>query len=200
MKSETRIRFGEKLRTVRERKGITLKQVAAKVNVSESLISQIERNRVSPSVDTLIAIADALDIDLDYLFKDFKRNKKATIVKNENRFTFYIKQVIYRQLSVIQDPMDEYSIEALLLEVPPGSSTENRDYGHPGKELGIILEGEALFTYGNEQYDLAKGDSINFSSDIPHILTNSGKKDLVALWVVTPPRLFGKTAFSGGGT
>ena len=85
MKSERRIRFGEKLRTVRERKGITLKQVAAKVNVSESLISQIERNRVSPSVDTLIAIADALDIDLDYLFKDFKKNKKAT---RKNRCNF----------------------------------------------------------------------------------------------------------------
>jgi transcriptional regulator with XRE-family HTH domain len=197
MKSETRIRFGEKLRTVRERKGITLKQVAAKINASESLISQIERNRVSPSVDTLIAIADALDIDLDYLFKDFKKNKKATIVKKENRFTFYIKQVIYRQLSVIQDPMDEYSIEALLLEIPPGASTENRDYGHPGKELGIILEGEALFTYGNEVYDLAEGDSINFASDIPHTLTNSGKEKLVALWVVTPPRLFGKTSFTG---
>ena len=46
--------FGEKLRTVRERKGLTLKEVAGQAGVSESLVSQIERNKVSPSVDTLL--------------------------------------------------------------------------------------------------------------------------------------------------
>ena len=49
-------RFGEKLRTVREKKGYTLKVVAQKAGVSESLVSQIERNRVSPAIDTLLTL------------------------------------------------------------------------------------------------------------------------------------------------
>lgn len=62
-------RVGEKIRLVRERKTLTLRQVAQQAGVSESLISQIERNKVSPAIDTLLSIADALDIDLEYLFR-----------------------------------------------------------------------------------------------------------------------------------
>ena len=63
MKTGMKYKFGEKLRIVRERKGMTLKEVARQAGVSESLISQIERNRVSPSIDTLLQIADVLEID-----------------------------------------------------------------------------------------------------------------------------------------
>ena len=70
MKKRMRYKFGHKLRTVRERKGYTLKDVATEAEVSESLISQIERNKVSPSIDTLLLIADVLDIDHEYLFSD----------------------------------------------------------------------------------------------------------------------------------
>ena len=61
-------RFGEKLRAVRERKGYTLKVVASKAGVSESLVSQIERNKVSPAIDTLLTLADVLEINLEFLF------------------------------------------------------------------------------------------------------------------------------------
>ena len=62
--------FGEKLRTVREKKGYTLKVVAQKAGVSESLVSQIERNKVSPAIDTLLNLADVLDINLEFLFDE----------------------------------------------------------------------------------------------------------------------------------
>ncbi len=192
MVDKPRFRCGEKLRLVRERKGITLRQVAERIHVSESLISQIERNRVSPSVDTLIALADTLDIDLEYLFEDFKKNKQVTYVKKDERFKHYVNGITYEQLSVIQDPMDEYTIEALLIELPAGCSTENRDYGHKGKELGIILTGKGYFKYGTQEFVLEKGDSISFSSDIPHTLKNVGEAVLQAIWICTPPKLFGK--------
>ncbi|MDR3123762.1 MAG: helix-turn-helix domain-containing protein, partial [Treponema sp.] len=59
-----RYNFGGKIRAVRERRSLTLREVAEKAGVSESLVSQIERNRVSPAIDTLLALADALDLDL----------------------------------------------------------------------------------------------------------------------------------------
>ena len=65
VKEKMKYLFGHKLRTVRERKGYTLKDVASRAEVSESLISQIERNKVSPSIDTLLLIADILDIDYE---------------------------------------------------------------------------------------------------------------------------------------
>ena len=112
-------RFGEKLRTVRERKNITLKEVAAHVHVSESLLSQIERNKVSPSIDTLMAIVDALEIDLEYLFKDYKKNKLVTIVRAQDRSNYMLQNVSYQQLSD-NSIVDEHAVEALMLEIAPG--------------------------------------------------------------------------------
>ena len=50
-----------------------MKEVAEKAGVSESLVSQIERNKISPAIDTLLKIIDVLEIDLEYIFSDYKR-------------------------------------------------------------------------------------------------------------------------------
>ena len=182
--------FGGKLRTVRERRKITMRTLACKIGVSESLISQIERDRISPSLDTLMAIVDALEIDLEYLFKDFKRNKTVSLVRKEERNRHLICGVNYEQLSNIPDLQPEHAIEAFLLSLPPKTSRGNEDYGHQGREFGFILQGCAELQYGTETYSIAEGDSISFSADIPHTLTNPGNEPLTALWIITPPRMF----------
>ena len=78
--------FGKKLRMVREHKGMTLKVVADKAGVSESLVSQIERNKVSPAIDTLLALADALDINLEFLFEEHRRKRPVKITRSDERF------------------------------------------------------------------------------------------------------------------
>ena len=76
--------FGEKIRTVRERSGLTLKAVAQKAGVSESLVSQIERNKVSPAIDTLLTLADVLDINLEFLFEEYHKTRPVEVThKNE---------------------------------------------------------------------------------------------------------------------
>ena len=185
-----RSQFGEKLRTVRERKGITLKEVALKAKVSESLVSQIERNKVSPSIDTLLAIADVLVIDLEYLFKDYKKTNKVSIVRAAERHSRILNKVKYHHLSLTPDPAEEHAIEAVLLEIDRDGERGDIEYGHTGKELGFILEGEGDLMYGRETHSLHAGDAVSFPSDIPHVLKNSGKTKLKAIWVITPPRTF----------
>jgi transcriptional regulator with XRE-family HTH domain len=184
-----KFQFGDKIRIVRERRGKTLKEVAEQADVSESLVSQIERNRVSPSIDTLLTIADVLEIDLEYLFRDYKRNKKVHIVRADKRNSLVLKDLKYEQLSVLNEPSKEHAIEALLLEIEPGAEKGDIEYGHKGNELGFILEGRGELLYGTEIYKLNEGDSVSFSSDIPHNLKNTGEKVLKAFWVITPPRL-----------
>jgi transcriptional regulator with XRE-family HTH domain len=180
--------FGEKLRTVRDRKGITLKEVASLAQVSESLVSQIERNKVSPSVDTLLAIAEALEIDLEYLFEDYKKNKAVKIISEKNRDHLVLNKVVYEQLSCINDGANR--VEAIRLIIEPAGEKGTLDYGHSGSEIGIILEGSGLLVYGTETYSLNQGDTVSFSSDIPHILKNTGKNKIIAIWIITPPKVF----------
>src|ERR1700742_728205 len=64
---------GEGLRTHREEAGMSLRELARRVGVSPSLISQIEHGKATPSVGTLYAIVSTLNVSLDELFFDGPR-------------------------------------------------------------------------------------------------------------------------------
>jgi transcriptional regulator with XRE-family HTH domain len=180
--------FGEKIREIRERKRMTIREVAGKAGVSESLISQIERNRISPAIDTLLGIIDILEIDPDFIFRDFKRDRLVHLVRTNEANRSLIDGVTYEQLSRTVSSSEEHAIEAYILEIPPGGKSGNDEYGHVGNELGVIIEGEGECTVGKKAYVLKKGDSISFSADAPHQLKNIGKKPLRAFWIITPPK------------
>jgi transcriptional regulator with XRE-family HTH domain len=192
MNSKTKFNFGDKLRGVRERKGMTLKEVAQKANVSESLVSQIETNKVSPAIDTLLRLADVLEIDLEYLFMDYKKKKTVNLVRAGERNKIDYQNVLYEQLSKTIDGDNEHAIEAYYLEIKPDKEKGSKEYGHKGRELGIIVDGKGEFIIGGDSYELSKGDSISFDSDVPHVLKNKGQKLLKAYWIVTPPKMFFK--------
>lgn len=188
IKSKMKYKFGEKLRTVRERKKRTLKDVALEAGVSESLVSQIERNKVSPSIDTLLLIADVLDIDYEYLFSDYRQKRKVAIIRKDARASITTPKMMIQQLSVPGEGTAEHAIEAFSLQIDVGGEKGDREYGHSGWEFGVILKGEAELIYGNESYELGEGDSISFPSDSPHLFKNSGETMLEAIWVVAPAR------------
>ena len=190
MKEEVHHRFGDRLREVRERRGITLREVATKAGVSESLVSQIERNRVSPSIDTLLTIAEVLGVDVDYLFRNYRQKRKVSLIRNEDRRRVVMDGVTYTQLSQMSTGSDEHAIEAFMIEIGENAEQGSRQFGHPGKELGYILKGEAELAYGTELYTLHEGDCISFDSDIPHSIKNTGTGTFRALWVISPPKMF----------
>lgn len=180
--------FGEKIRAVRERKGLTLKEVAEKAGVSESLVSQIERNRVSPAIDTLLSLADVLDIDLEYLFADYKRERLVRITRKNERETFTRPGVLYERLAQLEGSKHQNGIEAYYITIDAGQQNKSTEYGHPGWELGVVAEGNAELTIGRESYTLVPGDSVSFRSDAPHVISNTGDAPLKILWVITPPK------------
>ena len=189
IKSDIKYQFGGKLRAVRERKNITLKDVAGLAGVSESLVSQIERNKVSPSIDTLLSIADVLDIDHEYLFSDYRKNRPVAIVRAGQGSILSLDQVTLRQLSQTEGLSEDHALEVFSLEIGEGAEKGDMDYGHTGREFGLIIQGQAELFYGRKTYRLGTGDSVSFASDIPHTLKNTGEGVLKAFWIITPPRL-----------
>lgn len=182
-------KFGEKIRFIREKKKQTLKEVAEKAGVSESLMSQIERNKISPAIDTLLRIADVLEIDFEYLFRDYRQKRKINLVRASERSEHRIGDVYFEQLSKTPG-QGQHEMEAYIMEIAPGGESKSEEYGHPGKELGVIMSGNGTFYIGDEEHLLTEGDSVSFDSDVPHRLVNTGKLPLKAFWVITPPKMF----------
>ena len=187
---KTPFRFGEKIRTVRERKGYTLKVVAQRAGVSESLVSQIERNKVSPAIDTLLVLADVLDINLEFLIEEYRRERPVQIIHSQERRTVEEECVIYEELAKPTESDGNHSLESYIVKLPPNCQTLRGSYGHLGRELGFIIKGKGQLQYESKTYDLEEGDSVSYSASSPHTLVNVGDETLTALWVVTPPQRF----------
>lgn len=82
--------FGQRIKEIRIKKKFTLEELAKRTSVSASFLSQIERGIVYPSVESLKRVATALQVKLDYLFKEEKVPRK-TIVKRNKRERFFLK-------------------------------------------------------------------------------------------------------------
>lgn len=184
--------FGEKLRSVRERKGYTLKVVASQAGVSESLVSQIERNRVSPAIDTLLALADVLDINLEFLFEEYRRKHPVQIIRKEERRISHEDNLIYEEVVKPDESDGSSTVEAYFVTIPAGEKTHRGSYGHLGREMGLVLSGQCELHYENYVYSLNEGDSVSFSANAPHVIINTGDKEFKAMWVVTPAQRFVK--------
>lgn len=182
--------FGEKLKKAREHHGLTLKVVAERAGVSESLVSQIEHNRVSPAIDTLLALADALDINLEFLFEEYRRERRVKIIHADERRAICEENILYEEIAKNTDMESASPLEAYIITIPSGERTHRGSYGHIGHEFGIVTRGSLFLTYENDEHELKTGDSVSFPAGTPHTLENRTPSAAEAIWIVTPPQRF----------
>lgn len=179
-------KLGAQLKALRRKRNLTGKEVSNKAGLSTSLLSQIENNRVSPSLDTLIELLEVYGISPDRFFKNYETNSRVEIITEKDREIITRKGFTYEKLCGISQTRGKHTFNAFLLELLPGSSRGNPVEGHIGRELGIVVAGCADLMYGEATYQLNKGDSISFFSQIPHVLKNIGDSTFQAYWIVTP--------------
>jgi transcriptional regulator with XRE-family HTH domain len=181
--------IGKKIRDLRNERGLTLAELAGKINVSPSLISQLERGGINPSISLLKSISDVFEIPLSFLLEDEENANKLPspiMTAKERKVVMWEGGIRFGLLSRILD----LGCEFIYNEWPPGSSTGKERYVHDGVESGIILEGEMEVELGDQVYRLKPGDSITLRSDVPHRLSNRGKKTAKGIWVNSKPWIF----------
>jgi transcriptional regulator with XRE-family HTH domain len=179
--------IGRILKIYREKTGKNQSDIAENAGISISMLSQIERGMVSPSIDTLMAVCSVLDIDPSELFKKITSSPPVRIHRKGERLTNELSGVRYEQLMTSQHPV--YQAELFLLEVEPGKSTSFRGDGHEGAEMGLVMAGEAVLTVDGHEYEVAVGDSIYFNAQLPHQLANRSGLIFRAVWSISPPHV-----------
>lgn len=182
--------IGGKIRKKRTALGVKLIDIANQTGYSQSYLSQVERGIVNPSVVALQKIADSFGLSTAYFFEsnddplDTKNEVTGMVRKKERKGLLYPgSNIVYQLLS----PDLQGTIEFLMITAPPGSSTGDEPFIHEGQEWGVILKGTMEIWVKDVQYILEEGDSVTFDSSQPHRWSNCGDKELVAVWVVTPP-------------
>lgn len=181
--------FGKKVRALRNKKNLTLHELARMTKRSVSLLSQIETGKVSPSFSTMRIIADSLDISLSQLILD----EEASEARDSSLMEVRERKVLTTQGGVEHQLLSRnltLPFEFISFEMPPGASTGEELYSHEGLECGLLLEGSMEIQVGDRIYRMKPGDTFTLNSLIPHKFSNCGKKKARAVWVNSVPMIF----------
>lgn len=176
--------LGKRLKGARTAKGYSLEELARRTGFSKSFLSQIENGKNSPSIASLKKITEALDVSIGQLFEG-DRGEQVYFLKKSERTPFeVVKDKVIFEFGASKVP--NRRMEAIFFTLLPGGESEG-EYSHDGEEFGTVLEGTLQLELDGKEYVMQAGDSIYFSSSIPHRWRNRGSSAMRAIWVITPP-------------
>ncbi len=183
--------IGDRLREERVNAGLSQRELARRLGVSASLISQLESGMSKPSVGTLYAIVTELDLSLDKIIRgsDYAGAAGAEAASGpspmaspgERRVIDLASGVTWEDLLTAEEGVD---FILATYEVGGSSTPDQSLMRHHGREYGYIISGELGVQIGFEEYKLGPGDSIAFDSTRPHRLYNRGEVPVQAVWFV----------------
>ncbi|KPU43109.1 HTH-type transcriptional regulator PuuR [Oxobacter pfennigii] len=180
--------IGQKINELRTAKGLTLKDLSEKTNLSVSFISQAERGQTSVAIMSLKKIAEALNADLA-LFFDPPKSKRPLITRSYEQEVFRIEESKFIHSSLSSDIHDK-KFEPMVVTILPNLHEEEViPYSHDSEEFIYVLEGVLTLFLEDNTYELYPGDSAHYSSSTPHNWANFTNR-LVKIISVTSPSFF----------
>ncbi len=177
--------LGLTIRRLRESRQLSLKEVAARSGLTQSFLSQVERNLTSPSVASLRKVAQAFGVPLTELFQGPVMPENRVVRRAERRQLIHPSR---QWRDYLLTPNLTGKLQVILSVIEPSGGSGEEPYAHDSdEECVIILHGRLEFWVGPDRYVLEEGDSIVFESRTPHRNRNPGPERAEVLWITTPP-------------
>ncbi len=181
-----RLNMGIKIKKLRKSKGLSLLEVSKNVGLSPSLLSQIENDKITPSIATLFKIANFLGKKTSFFLDNHEEERKIEypVVRKGQRTILQSKNSKIRY-ELLNPRLRDARVE--FLEVILEKGCETGLYTHEGEEYGIVLKGKLEVILKEDHYILCRGDSIAFDSSQPHGFKNLSRGEARVIWAVSPP-------------
>ncbi|MBT5576151.1 MAG: helix-turn-helix transcriptional regulator [Microbacteriaceae bacterium] len=195
--------LGERIRSARESAGISVRELARRIDVSASHVSQVERGLASFSVRALYSVVNILGISMDSLFEQSPDKISAPRLEDEVIATYkggpldeagiVLRRGSRPAMQLQSGPRWERltvkpEVGAEFIEViyqpAPGAVPPEDFIRHPGREYGVITKGTLSVQVGFGRSEMTVGDSIAFDSSIPHRFWNETAEEVIAVWFV----------------
>jgi transcriptional regulator with XRE-family HTH domain len=176
------MKIGERIRNLRQLSNLTQEELAERANLTKGFISQIERDLTSISLDSLSQILEALDENISDFFREASEEK--IIYREKDRVAIEKEKI--EKFELLVPGSTNRRLEPILLTLQKGESTP-KEKPHEGEEFGLVLRGRINLRFGKEILKLKKGECFYLSAEKEHWLHNSGSKEVVILWISSPP-------------
>lgn len=177
------MKVGQRIKELRQIRGMSQRELAKKVNLPNSTLSMIERDAVSPSISNLHKILSGLDMPLSHFFTDDCDAGEKVIYKADELTNIGTDGLQY--MLVGADKPDR-QLTFLLETYPPGKGTGEEWITHEGHEAGTVLAGEITIIQDQQEYRIKAGDSYYLNTQLPHQFINRGATECRLVSAVAP--------------
>ncbi|MEN0104881.1 MAG: cupin domain-containing protein [Pseudomonas sp.] len=162
---------GVRLQSIRKLKGLSQRELAKRAGVTNSTISMIEKNSVSPSISSLKKVLAGIPMSLVEFFSlEVEQDNHTQVVYKASELVDLSSGAVTMKLVGKAHP--SRAIAFLDETYPPGSDTGDEMLTHEGEESGLLVNGRLELTVNGEIYILESGDSYYFESSKPHRFRN----------------------------
>jgi transcriptional regulator with XRE-family HTH domain len=163
--------IGENLKRIRAERSLSLDAVAKLSGVSKSMLGQIERGEVNPTISTVWRIANGLKISFSSIVS--RPRQDSELIRRVDVEPLIEGDGLVRNYPVF--PFDaERGFEMYAVDMDPGGYLQAEAHSAGTEEFITVHAGEMTLRVGNDEYELESGDSIRFRSDVPHAYHNPG--------------------------
>lgn len=193
--------LGPRLRAIRLSRGLSLRALARRLDLSPSSISQIETGKMQPSVRTLYAFVSEFGVTVDEVLFDQAQpasdGASASVAEPSAALAgpgLSVQRAAGRPAITLNSGVTwerlmfwaDEDVEFIEATYEPGgaSGPDDEFMRHNGHEFGYVLSGTLRVVVGFDEFVLGPGDSITFPSSTPHRLSNEGDETVRAVWVV----------------
>jgi transcriptional regulator with XRE-family HTH domain len=182
------ITIGTQIRDLRKARGLTLEDLAARINRSVGYLSQVERDISDVTIPNLKDIAEALGVSVNWFFRGdaiAPEDERGLIVRRSNR-----RRLEFRGTGVLEEllsPTLTGAFEMVLGTFEPGGDTGEVHAVKNGEEAGFVVSGQLALHIYDKKYTIEAGDAFMFPRNIPHKAWNPTDEKTVVLWIIAPP-------------
>ncbi len=182
------ILVGQQIRDLRKAKGLTIADLADRIDRSIGYVSQIERNLSELSIPDLKRIAEALEVQISWFFHSTAAvppGERDYVVRRGNR-----RRLNLARMGVVEEllsPSLGGATELILTRFAPGATGGEEFVSRDAEESGFVVQGRLELQVGGQSFLLEEGDSFCFRPGEPHRSRNPGEVECIIVWVITPP-------------
>ena len=176
---------GIRLQTIRKLKGLSQRELAKRAGVTNSTISMIEKNSVSPSISSLKKVLGGIPMSMvEFFALDADANDAVQIVYKADELLELSSGAV--SMKLVGKGHQVRALSFLDETYPPGADTGDEMLNHIGEEAGVLVEGRLELTVGGEVFVLEAGDSYYFESSKPHRFRNPFDQPARLISATTP--------------
>ncbi len=175
---------GQKLRAAREQRGVSQRELARIVGVSNGTISQIENDQTDPSFSLIMKILEGLEITITSFFQEREQCQQRVFFKPEDMIDVGSGNIQYLQLGANSSGR---KLQFMREVYPAGASSGPKMLMHVGEEAGMVIKGKLEVQVGEQIRNLGPGESYYFDSTIPHKFRNRKSEPCELITACTPP-------------